>query len=111
MIGFWSALLDTTAASQTLDLDPDLIYAVQHLGKDSAGAADTNDVKLEFSKKANGADADAAVAARTADTDGYILKSDSVVATKRGIRQIKYIRFAGAPQLMVVEVSRDFFGN
>jgi hypothetical protein len=106
LVGFRSALLDTTAASQSLALDPDLMYSITHLGRDAAGAADANDIKLELSKK-DGSAADPAVAVRTADTDAVILieKSSLIV---RGVRGINYIRFGGAPQIVVAEAIPDF---
>ena len=107
MVGVRAALLDTTGASQTLVLDPDKKYSIRHMGKDNTGAADINDVKLELSK-VNGADPDAAVANRTADTDQVIMKSDDVYVTVRGIHTVKYIAFGGAPQLNVVEPGRSY---
>jgi hypothetical protein len=106
MVGFRAAILDTTGASQSLALDPGKIYSLRHYGKDAAGADDVNEIKIEMSKE-DGTDADAAVAVRTSDTDTIIMKSNDVFTTVIGVRQIKYIRFAGAPQLHVVEASRE----
>jgi len=90
----WAAILDTTATSQTLDLDPDKIYSVKHYGKDVNGKKDTT-----------------AVADRVADTDAFPLEAKEVFFTRRGMHQIKYINFGGAPQLHVLEATREFTGD
>lgn len=105
MVGFSSATLDSSAASQTLELDNAKRYKLIHLGFNSTGSADTGAIKISLPVRTTNLAADAVANTDEATNMLYLIStnpSGGIILDGVG-QQIKYITMAGTPMFQVIE--------
>lgn len=106
MVGFRSATLDTSAASQTLILDNAKRYKLIHLGVNGAGSSAVGLIKISLPLKNTNVAADA-VADMAEGTDVLYLMaangSGELILEDVG-QHIKYIAMTGVPMFQIMEI-------